>query len=344
MCFRDATAQLRCALAVTSWMSSLAMAEAAASYVLGLGNNSTEITAQASTWTELKKLAERDQDMVIKLSKDFDSSDYGGRPVAIAARVTIEGNGAVVDASKKGGLFSMETANAALTLHSMTLANSYVTFMVYGGGAIYSSGGSVTITRCNFTRNTAYGAWGGGAITTAGPLFVTDSTFTENQAPSGNGGGAIYAVGGPVVLRQTSFVENSASNHGGAIYTGGDAMATMATISESSFIGNVAKGGSGGAISLAASAIAHVNGTTFVSNTAASDGGAIRCGPKSTLMSNQSTFAKNNDARLGTALFVDSSAEASIYCGKLSHKSVAGDPRYMRACLPPRYNSGKRRN
>lgn len=289
----------------------------------------TEVTA--SSWTELKKFAEGDGDIVISLTDNFNSSDYGGRPVAIAARVTIKGNGAVLDAAKKGGLFSMETAGAALALDSMTLANSYITFMVYGGGAIYSSGGSITINRCNFTRNIAHAACGGGAIYTAGLLIIKDSMFIGNQA-SGNGGGAIYAASGPVVFERTSFVENSADYNGGAIYIASEA---KATISECSFKGCTSKGGSGGAISLATSAVVHVNDTVFTSNSAASNGGAMCCGPESTLILNKSTFDTSNTARTGTALFMDSSASVTVHCGKLSHRAVSGDPHYVRACLPP---------
>ena len=66
----------------------------------------------------------------------------------------------------------------------------------------------------------------GGAISTTGPLNVTDSTFENNSAVSEESdegrGGAIYvnASQANVYLSRNTYLNNSASNSGGAIYVG----------------------------------------------------------------------------------------------------------------------------
>jgi predicted outer membrane repeat protein len=93
----------------------------------------------------------------------------------------------------------MQVAGAALSLRSLTLANRYVTFSTYGGGAIYSSGGSINITNCTVIGNSAAGASGGGAIFSGGPIFVTDSAFTHNRAHAS----PVFVLSSPLRLRHT---------------------------------------------------------------------------------------------------------------------------------------------
>ncbi|MGB7969568.1 MAG: right-handed parallel beta-helix repeat-containing protein, partial [Methanobacterium sp.] len=85
-----------------------------------------------------------------------------------------------------------------------------------GGGAIYNDGqdtsasvqSSITVSGSTFINNKAGSNYGGGAIMTyAGPMTVSNSTFTGNTA--GNGG-ALYNYDGVFVLNNNTVSGNSA--------------------------------------------------------------------------------------------------------------------------------------
>ena len=169
-----------------------------------VAGTSSHAAPVAGSWTELKRQAESASAVSIQLSGPaFDSSDYDSAATLIAS-ISIDGNGAVLDASKGTSsttrrFFLMEVAGAALSLRSLTLANGYVTFSTYGGGAIYSSGGSINITNCTVIGNFAAGASGGGAIFSGGPISVTDSAFTHNRAHAS----PVFVLSSPLRLRHT---------------------------------------------------------------------------------------------------------------------------------------------
>lgn len=114
------------------------------------------------------------------------------------------------------------------------------------GGAIYNQG-SLTITNCNFYKNSAAidpsaDALGGGAIANPlGQLTVSNSIFSDNTA---NSAGAIYNVGGGMaMINGCIFTGNKAignwdqwSGLGGAIYNSPDSL----TIKNSIIIDNSA--------------------------------------------------------------------------------------------------------
>ena len=126
------------------------------------------------------------------------------------------------------------------------------------GGAIFNSG-SLTLNACVLSGNTAQGGSGGpgagdtnqtggtgavgqgGAIYSSGPaLSITRCTFSGNTAQGGSGGsgGSIQFAGGT-----SGPGGNAADGAGGAIYV---AASGTYSISNSTFYGNFANGGSGG--------------------------------------------------------------------------------------------------
>lgn len=130
----------------------------------------------------------------------------------------------------------------------------------YGGGAIYSRGGAVTVRNSRFEGNDAVNGAGGAIHILQSGLTIEDSSFTNNTAigatPADSLGGAIYidglgGEGGLFRVLRSSFVNNRAYNSGGAIYVNMYENSSGAEILSSSFENNAVVGGAraqGGAI------------------------------------------------------------------------------------------------
>lgn len=98
------------------------------------------------------------------------------------------------------------------------------------GGGVDNEGGAVTINRCSITNNTiinnvaSNGAFyfGGGVFSEGTSLAITNSTITGNSCgPYGNGGGLAYFTA--VTLTNSTVYGNSANN-GGNIYRAGSTL------------------------------------------------------------------------------------------------------------------------
>lgn len=181
---------------------------------------------------------------------------------AVSRDLTIIGNRATLARSYAPGTpdFTILTVGAAVIISGLNFR--------HGTGAIATNGeGPLTVNGGVFTGNIASH---GGAIDdrSADGVHVDGVTFTGNSAT--DAGGAIYSGGlhGPVV-KDSTFTGNTAPN-GGALF---DFSYGDTSISGSRFIGNRAS--SGGAITLDA-----VSGTTLShvlisGNYATGDGGGI---------------------------------------------------------------------
>jgi uncharacterized repeat protein (TIGR01451 family) len=196
------------------------------------------------------------------------------------------------------------TLNQGSVLHLKNLTVSGASGDEHGG-AMYNSGGTVTISNCTFSGNFARHA---GAIMNYGPLTITDSLFTHNHAS--RSAGAIRN-GSQLKIVNSTFSNNgagSATHHlqgGGAIENTGDV-----TIVNSTFSDNRANlGGGGGILSegyRSYDGVVHritnitIINSTFTSNIAGSDmtqgGGGIFSGERSKLTVVNSTFTGNFSA------------------------------------------------
>ncbi len=164
----------------------------------------------------------------------------------IAADTSIDGAGMVTlsggatDATPIclpcGRLLSLNPG-VALTLENLKLANS-------GGGALFSGGGTLTITNSTFANNFTWTNLGGAIHITDGTAMITNSTFANNRTfllGSFSAGGAIYNAGGTVTITGSTFSGNSVlcdalfgqvfAGSGGAIANGGALIITNSTFS-----------------------------------------------------------------------------------------------------------------
>lgn len=136
------------------------------------------------------------------------------------------------------------------------------TGVIQTGNAI-SNSATARIFESSFLDNT--GAATGGAIRNVGYLEVHDSSFERNNA---NFGGAIITSGASdLIVEDSYFADNDADLSGGAIDVGSS---SIARVTNSTFRGNHADAGVGGAI--ANSHATRVEWSTFAQNVASGAG------------------------------------------------------------------------
>jgi hypothetical protein len=150
-------------------------------------------------------------------------------------------------ASGNGGAIRANSSLTTVTVINSQLINNRSTPSVsgadYGGGAIFSQGGTVVVSNSTFSGNISNGSSGGAIHGLRSNISITNSTFSGNQA-NGNGGygGAIYYDGaiqnGFVTIQGSTFTGNTANGEGGAVkgymYQGTD----YTLVDRSSFINN----------------------------------------------------------------------------------------------------------
>ena len=110
-----------------------------------------------------------------------------------------------------GAIYCFGPTNDAI-LNNCSFYNNYALY----GGAIFSNGGNVSISNCNFINNT--GKYYGGAIYQLyGNLSLTSSAFDKNNA---NDGGAVFIFSkNGFLIESNNFTNNIANSSAGAIYT-----------------------------------------------------------------------------------------------------------------------------
>ncbi len=220
-------------------------------------------------------------DSTIEISQSIVSSpiNLSTSELTITAAVTINGNGATINAPSAARVFYINPS-VAVTINSMTIAGGSAT----DGGAIYHAGGAqLAVNNVIFSGNTATD-WGGAVFTTTdGTVNITRSTFTGNTAQKG---GAVLignsGTSGTVNIKQSNFINNSANGggYGGAIYV---ANVVDVFIEQSTFSGNTTDG-VGGAILNSAGGNLVIKNSTLTGNEADFGGGALASNSIATLI------------------------------------------------------------
>ncbi|MGH8502164.1 MAG: thrombospondin type 3 repeat-containing protein [Gammaproteobacteria bacterium] len=180
------------------------------------------------------------------------SSVYGvnGLP-AVTSAITIEGNNSTITRATWSPNFRFFTVTSAgvLTVQSTTLSGGLPTTSgstpgERQGGAIFNSGGTVSLVDTTLSGNTAVA--GGAVFNNSGSLNVTNSTISSNFA-FGFGGG-VRNSGGTVSLTDSTISNNSAG--GGNTGVGGglhspttSSGSASVTLTRSTVSGNKVVGG-----------------------------------------------------------------------------------------------------
>ena len=184
-----------------------------------------------------------------------------------------------------------------------------------GGGAIYvSNAREVILGQCTFSN--CQGSNGGAVGTLGCDLVVVNCTFQNNRAfgtgggadqgPTGQGGigGAIYIDGvhqfgtqNRLVVAGSTFTNNQATNHGGAIFDFNyPGTGSTATIDRCLFMGNLVTDVNGIALGGAVyiqNGTTTITGTTFASNRTIRQGGGLRLFAEGPALIENCTFTDN---------------------------------------------------
>jgi hypothetical protein len=238
----------------------------------------------------------------------------------IVNTLTINGNGANLIRSGIAGTpffrFIRENLSAALqppptlTINAVTFVNGRIDpSTTQLGGAVFLTGGNLTLNDCTLSGNQAPngGAIGANQVTTSPrPLTITRGIFSQNTATAGSGagaGGAIYNVSSSVLgITNSTFTGNTSAAEGGAIRV--QTSSTLTSISGCTFTGNTANGGNGGgAVFIQGTTV--VSDTTMTGNISAHGGGGLwNQGTLTVTGSNISNNLSNDSTASGGGIFI----------------------------------------
>ena len=143
------------------------------------------------------------------------------------------------------------------------------------GGAIYSDGGTLTITRTNIISNSAH--YGGGIDISAGTLNIIDTGVRRNVGF--DGGGILVGQNVTATVRRSEF-SNNIANYGAGMEVSG-----LALITNTTFSSNTAQADGGGIWFLNTTGTSQLNSVTFYQNNA-TNGGAINTNGGSVVLKN----------------------------------------------------------
>ncbi len=251
------------------------------------------------------------------------SGDGGGGAIAAASESTVIVDKSVFTDNKATNGGAIKNLLSDLTVTNSVFTGNSAIFSSSGGagGAVYIDGangdkGKLVFRGNTFTSNK--GGLGGGIfiqLYSSNTATVDTNTFTDNSVTGENSqgiGGAIFNVGGqlgpgpglvykggPNETRLTAtnntFSGNSATNQGGAIWSGNNASANIIndTIASNSAVSADGKGGIGGGLSIPSGKV-NITNSTIALNYAGFLGAGIVGGTNVTLRNTIIAFNKAN--------------------------------------------------
>lgn len=173
-----------------------------------------------------------------------------------------------------------------------------------GGGAISLFGSDGVISSCSFLSNIAgvtggFGFGGGAIVSAGGTVTLTNTTFESNS--SALDGGALNHHSGSLVLNGASFNSNSAARNGGGIARTPDDAAADIQVSGCNFEGNRADAdgltvGTGGALfnaGFGGASSLNVRFTRLYGNQGAAGGGIFNEGATATALAENNWWGSN---------------------------------------------------
>jgi hypothetical protein len=194
-----------------------------------------------------------------------DPDDQGGGLYNTSARPTI--NNCVITSNYGGSGGGMYNTNAsAVQMYNCTVSNNACPSG--SGGGISNASSNIVVIRCMILSN-ASGFWGGGINNSSSSPSIDSSIVSNNQSNQG----AIYNDGASNLRIANSTISANNCLYYGAVFSAGNI-----NIANCVFQNNVTSSSGGGAVSISGGK-GLISNSTFVSNEATADGGAIFCQP-----------------------------------------------------------------
>ena len=278
-----------------------------------------------------------------------DGNYVNDKTLSISKSLTLEGNANTVIDGNASRIMDV-TADATVVLTNLSFTNGNNALV----GAI-SNEGKLTISNSNFYSNKVTGN-SGTIITNKNKLNINNSKFYQNSASKGvvnnqkdavlvidnsefynnnmtsfsNSYGIVYTTSSNATISNTVF-RNNAVKYGGAIYAtkSSDATIGIVNIINSTFEGNSANTGQGGALFVSGGECI-IKESMFINNKAnpgkfnGGQGGAIYTSLNGNVSVTDSVF-KNNQAKLGAALYLNGGSNSTISYSVLLNNTAEGD-------------------
>ena len=278
-----------------------------------------------------------------------DGNYVNDKTLSISKSLTLEGSANTVIDGNASKIMEV-TADATVVLTNLSFTNGNAALV----GAI-SNEGKLTISNSNFYSNKATGN-SGTIITNKNKLNINNSKFYQNSAGKGvvnnqndallvidnsefynndmtsfsNSYGIVYTTSANATISNTVF-RNNAVKYGGAIHAtkSSDATIGIVNIINSTFEGNSANTGQGGALFVSGGECI-IKESMFINNKAnpgkftGGQGGAIYTSLNGNVSVTDSVF-KNNQAKLGAALYLNGGSNSTISYSVLLDNVAEGD-------------------
>ena len=278
-----------------------------------------------------------------------DGNYVNDKTLSISKSLTLEGSANTVIDGNASKIMEV-TADVTVVLTNLSFTNGNDALV----GAI-SNEGKLTIFNSNFYSNKATGN-SGTIITNKNKLNINNSKFYQNSAGKGvvnnqndallviynsefynndmtsfsNSYGIVYTTSANATISNTVF-RNNAVKYGGAIYAtkSSDATIGIVNIINSTFESNSANTGQGGALFVSGGECI-IKESMFINNKAnpgkftGGQGGAIYTSLNGNVSVTDSVF-KNNQAKLGAALYLNGGSNSTISYSVLLDNVAEGD-------------------
>ena len=278
-----------------------------------------------------------------------DGNYVNDKTLSISKSLTLEGSANTVIDGNASKIMEV-TADATVVLTNLSFTNGNDALV----GAI-SNEGKLTISNSNFYSNKVTGN-SGTIITNKNKLNINNSKFYQNSAGKGvvnnqndallvidnsefynndmtsfsNSYGIVYTTSANATISNTVF-RNNAVKYGGAIWAtkSSDATIGIVNIINSTFESNSANTGQGGALFVSGGECI-IKESMFINNKAnpgkftGGQGGAIYTSLNGNVSVTDSVF-KNNQAKLGAALYLNGGSNSTISYSVLLNNVAEGD-------------------
>jgi len=247
--------------------------------------------------------------------------DIGTSTVTLSGMVIIDGNAA---SGNGGAVYS----RGPLTIDNCIISSS----SAENGGAIYenTAAGAFVLDHCRIAGNTATDTAGGVSISAGGGAQIIHALIEGNVAEGATGAIAASmpaAQKAPVVIKNSVITGNAAQDNGALYLSDMSTRGAGISISGSRLLGNISADGPAGALYVSAATSDHVviAGSTFASNSADKEGGAVDANGPGPLLIKGSDFESNTAAEYGGGIALEDNLSAVTITGSSVLDNFGGE-------------------